>query len=73
MFAGDVPALVALQQQRSAEDNIIGMVASSVEEVRQWLDQFCWVADAQGRIVGFACGSVQISDGLTVIPAGDRG
>jgi GNAT superfamily N-acetyltransferase len=68
----DVPALVALQRQWAAEDNIIGMVAATAEEVQQWLDQCCWVAEAQGRIIGFACGTVQTSDGLAIIPAGER-
>lgn len=40
--------------------------------MRQWLDQCCWVAAAQGRIIGFACGTVQTSEGLAVIPAGER-
>jgi GNAT superfamily N-acetyltransferase len=68
----DVPALVALQRQWAAEDNIIGMVAATAEEVRQWLDRLCWVAEVHGRIIGFGCGSVQTSDGLAVIPAGER-
>ena len=68
----DVPALVALQQQWAAEDNIIGMLAATAEEVHQWLDQCSWVAEAEGHIIGFACGTVQTSDGLAVIPAGER-
>ena len=68
----DVLALVALQQHWAAEDNVIGMVAATAEEVRQWLDQCCWVAEAQGRIIGFACGTVQTSDGLAVIHAVPR-
>ncbi|HEY8686101.1 MAG TPA: GNAT family N-acetyltransferase [Chloroflexota bacterium] len=67
----DVPALVALQQW-AAEGNIIGMVAATAEDVRQWLDQCCWVAEAHGCIIGFGCNTVQMSDGLAVIPAGER-
>jgi GNAT superfamily N-acetyltransferase len=70
--AGDVPALVALERQWEAEDNVIGMVATSADEIRRWPGQLCWVAEAQGRVIGFACGSVQTSDGLAVIPAGER-
>ncbi|MCL4544832.1 MAG: hypothetical protein M1118_09610 [Chloroflexi bacterium] len=66
----DVLALVALQQQWAAEDNIIGIVAATAEDVRQWLDQCCWVAEAEGRIIGPACGTVQTSDGwLSYRPA----
>jgi GNAT superfamily N-acetyltransferase len=68
----EVPALVALQQDWEAEDNVIGNVATSEKEIRRWPAQLCWVAETPGRIIGFACGTVQTSDGLAVIPAGER-
>lgn len=67
-----IEARTLLQRQWAAEDNVIGMVAATAEEVRQWLAQCCWVAEADGRIIGFGCGSVQTSEGLAVIPESER-
>lgn len=65
----DVPSLVALEDRWLAEDSTIGMVAVTAAEVRDWLGPYCWVAEHDGEIVGFAYGRAEISEGLAVIPA----
>jgi GNAT superfamily N-acetyltransferase len=67
----DVPRLVALEDRWLAEDSTIGMVAVTAEEVRGWLGPYCWVAEHDGEIVGFAYGRAEVSEGLAVIPAGE--
>ncbi len=68
----DVAAIVALEEQWTAEDTTIGQIAASAEQVSSWLGPFCWVAEQTGTIIGFSTAAVQTSEGLAVIPAGER-
>lgn len=68
----DVPSLVALEDRWLAEDSTIGMVAVTAAEVRGWLGPYCWVAERGSEVVGFAYGRTEASEGLAVIPAGEK-
>ncbi len=68
----DVPAIVGLEARWLAEDSTIGMLPVSAADVRAWLGPFCWVAERAGEIVGFAYATVDRSEGLAVIPSGER-
>lgn len=63
---------MGLEARWLAEGSTIGMVAVDAEEVRGWLGRYCWLAEQEGTVIGFAAGSVQASEGLAVIPAGER-
>ncbi len=68
----DIPAVAALEARWLAEGGTIGMVAVTEEEIQDWLGPYCWVAEHEGAVVGFAYGRVETSEGLAVIPAGER-
>jgi len=67
----DVRLIVDLEEHWTAEDNTIGQIAASIEQVHSWLGPYCWVADHAGTIIGFVAASLHTSDGLAVIPAGE--
>lgn len=68
----DVPAIVTLEAHWTDEGTTIGQSTASPEQVRRWLGSCCWVAEQAGVIIGFVAASIQTSEGLAVIPAGER-
>lgn len=66
----DVPFVYQLQQQWFEEDNVHGFVPENQMQIETALDSYS-VAEISGRIVGFISGSVLISEGMAVIPAGE--
>lgn len=74
----DTAAVCQLQQEWFEEGCVYGFVPETREQVRAGMGPFCWVAEVDGRdgrdgsIIAFADGSVHTSDGLAVIPAGER-
>jgi GNAT superfamily N-acetyltransferase/chloramphenicol 3-O-phosphotransferase len=68
----DLPAIVDLARCWEAEDATIGYRADLPDELLPRLDSYFLVAIAAGEIVGYAIGAVRESEGLVVIPAGER-
>jgi len=68
----DLPAVLALQRQWVKEDVTYGLVEAKPEELRTCLGPYFLVADRNGSIVGFIIGSEGRSDGVAVIPKGER-
>lgn len=68
----DIPAIVALEARWLAEGSTIGMVAVSADDVRTWLGPFCWLTERDGEVAGFAYATIDSSEGLAIIPAGER-
>jgi GNAT superfamily N-acetyltransferase len=68
----DIPAIIRLEARWLTEDSTIGMAPVSADDVRAWLGPFCWLAERDGEVVGFAYATIESSEGLAVIPAGAR-
>ena len=68
----DLPAIVRLSEIWFEEHITHGVAPNVVEHLRARLGRYFWVAECDEQIVGFVYGSVQTSDGLAVVPAGER-
>jgi GNAT superfamily N-acetyltransferase len=66
----DVPAVLVLQQQWSAEDITYGYQPSTEEQLRSALGPYFFVGEVEGKLIGFVSGTMLISHGLAVLPAG---
>lgn len=69
---GDLPRILRLQEIWMQEDITYGYVPDAHASIEAKLGPFLRVAEVDGQVVGFAAGSVRVSDGLAVIPAGER-
>lgn len=66
----DISSICRLQQEWFEEGSVYGYEPESQDQVRLILGPFCLVAEMDEDIIGFVTGSIHISDGLAVIPAG---
>ena len=66
----DIEKVMELDKGWAAEDSTYGYVAESAEELADRLGPYFLTAEVQGSIVGFAYGSVHVSEGMAVLPAG---
>ena len=69
---GDVDQVHQMQVQWAEEEITYGYGADSRENLLGKLGPYFLVAELDGSLVGHAYGSPQVSEGLAVIPAGER-
>ena len=69
---GDIDEVCRMQTEWAEENITYGFVPSSREVLINRLGPYFFVADVEGRIVGFVYGTVHVSEGLAVIPAGQQ-
>ncbi|MGE5672764.1 MAG: GNAT family N-acetyltransferase [Mycobacterium leprae] len=62
----------ALTAAFEAEGSCFGETAATEAELQAHLGPYFWVAEADGAVIGFAYGTVKTSEGMAVIPAGQR-
>ena len=70
--ARDVDEVARLQAGWAEEDITYGQIPASPQEIADKLGPFFYVALKDGRISGFVYGSERVSEGLAVIPEGER-
>ena len=68
----DVNEVARLQAEWAEEEITYGQTPASVQEIAGKLGRFFYVALSDGRISGFVYGSERVSEGLAVIPEGER-
>ncbi|MCE7989593.1 MAG: GNAT family N-acetyltransferase [Caldilinea sp. CFX5] len=68
----DLSAVAKLYTAFAAEEIAYGLVAESVDELRQRLSAYCLVAEVENEVVGFVLATEQISPGYAIIPEGER-
>ncbi|MEE8337951.1 MAG: GNAT family N-acetyltransferase [Dehalococcoidia bacterium] len=68
----DLDAVHRLYVEWESEDNTYGLVAPARDDLDSWLDDYFLVASLDGVVVGFARGVARVSEGLAVIPRGER-
>lgn len=68
----DVQSISSLQHRWAEEGNVYGFLPESPEQVKAALNSYLLVAETNNEIVGFISGSIRRSEGLAVIPEGER-
>ena len=68
----DLDTIRRMETGWADEDITYGQVAADRSELLKHLGGLFLVAEAGGEVIGFAYGSAHTSDGLAVIPAGER-
>ena len=68
----DLPGVHALLLAWEQEEITYGLVASDLSHLHDRLNEFFRVAEVDGQLVGMVAASEHVSDGLAVIPAGER-
>ena len=68
--SADIRKVMELDKGWAAEDSTYGYVAESADGLANRLGPYFLVAEVQGSVVGFAYGSVHVSEGMAVLPAG---
>ncbi len=68
----DVEHVLRMQQDLEREGIGYGFVASSRDDIAARLGPYFFVAEADGSLAGYTYGSVLVSEGLAVTPAGQR-
>jgi GNAT superfamily N-acetyltransferase len=68
----DLATIRKMETDWADEDITYGQVAADLPELLKHLGRHFLVAEAYGEVIGFAYGSAHTSDGLAVIPAGER-
>lgn len=68
----DLEFVLELQQELAKEDIIYGFVPSVKEELESKLGSYFLIAELDNLVVGFCYGSINESEGLAVIPKGER-
>ena len=69
--ASDVAAVRRLQELWAAEEVTRGFTPEGEEQTALRVGgPYFLVAEAEGRVVGFACGAARVSEGTAVMPAG---
>ena len=66
----DILSICQLQQNWFQEDNVYGFIPDNHDQVKAVLGTYCWVAEINGDVIGFISGSICLSEGTAVIPAG---
>ena len=67
----DIFSIGQLQQDWFEEDSVYGFRPDTQEQMRLLLGPFCLVAEMDKKIIGFGTGSIHLSEGNAVIPAGE--
>jgi ribosomal protein S18 acetylase RimI-like enzyme len=68
----DIAAVVRLTEAWAREGTTHGIIPSPTDHLIERLGRYFWVAVVDTAVVGFVHGTVHTSDGLAVIPAGER-
>ncbi|MHB9023666.1 MAG: GNAT family N-acetyltransferase [Armatimonadota bacterium] len=68
----DLTGVSLLQQAWEQEQITYGLVAPDIACLRDQLSEFFLVAEVDGQLVGMVAASVHLSEGMAVIPAGER-
>ena len=66
----DIEKVMELDRSWAAEDITYGYFAESAEGFADRSGPYFLVAEVQGSVVGFTYGSVHVSEGMAVLPAG---
>jgi GNAT superfamily N-acetyltransferase len=68
----DIGRVLELDMAWEAEDSTYGYIAESAEGLAARLGPYFLVAEVRGHIAGFAYGSAHTSEGMAVIPVGEK-
>lgn len=68
----DAPAVRRLQERWARENITYGFRPASLAAIRKSVGEWCYVAEAGSRIIGFVAGALLRSPGLAVVPKGAR-
>lgn len=68
----DLDQVHRLQLQWADEDITHGYTADSRQNLSKMIGRYFLVAEVDGSVVGHVYGSARVSEGLAVIPAGER-
>jgi ribosomal protein S18 acetylase RimI-like enzyme len=68
----DIPLVVDLQQQWRIENITHGFVPATKEDLLERLNNLFFVAEDTDNDIGFVYGTIHTSDGLAVIPKGEK-
>lgn len=68
----DIDDVRRMQMQWAEEDITYGFVPSCREDLTNRLGSYFFVAEVDGCLVGFIYGSLRVSEGLAVLPAGQQ-
>jgi len=66
----DIPAIAELQKQWHHEDITWGLIPDTRERLREYVHGYCYVAQLQDRLVGFATAQLLPEARLAALPAG---
>ncbi|HOF89834.1 MAG TPA: GNAT family N-acetyltransferase [Armatimonadota bacterium] len=68
----DFPGISLMQQTWEQEQITHGQTATDMAGLRDQLNEYFLVAELEGQLVGMVAASVHVSEGMAVIPAGER-
>lgn len=68
----DLTAVVELSELWVKEGIAPGLQANYIEFLQRCMGEYFWIAEAQSAVVGFIFGTILESDGLAVIPEGEK-
>ncbi|HUV44043.1 MAG TPA: GNAT family N-acetyltransferase [Dehalococcoidales bacterium] len=68
----DIGRVMELDRTWEAEDSTYGYITESAEGLAARLGHYFLVAEVRGQIAGFAYGSAHTSEGMAVIPVGEK-
>jgi ribosomal protein S18 acetylase RimI-like enzyme len=68
----DLPALSEIEDRWRGEEITWGFVQATKGELALAVQAGCFVAETNGSVVGYASSSLHTSEGLAVIPKGER-
>jgi len=66
----DIESVLEMARGWEAEDSTYGYVAEKADELAGRIGPYFLVAESRGCVVGYAFGSVHVSEGTAVLPAG---
>jgi len=67
----DIESVLEMARGWEAEDSTYGYVAEKADELAGRIGPYFLVAESRGCVVGYAFGSVHVSEGTAVLPAGE--
>jgi hypothetical protein len=67
----DIKAVVHLSELWVNENITHGLAANTPSILQERIGSYFWVAEKEGDIIGYIYGTIHISEGLAVIPAGE--
>lgn len=67
-----VDEVVELSKMWEIEDLTYGFVSNSPSDIKSKISEYSWIALDSGKVIGYIFGNILISDGLAVLPQGEK-